>query len=200
MIVSPLKSLSTMNIAKQGRKLSFKFLLIFLVCISLLAFSPTSAWASIDDDRYEGNIFVVFAGNGSLVPPRLSWAETRQRKLPSLLVFYVDDSKDCKQFSVVVSRLQDYYGWVAGFIPVSVDSLSPKSTYTKDEVGYYYEGVVPQTVLLDEEGKVIFNGKGQVKFEAIDDAFREVFDLLPRSESIELKRRTVNEYNTELAE
>jgi hypothetical protein len=27
---------------------------------------------------------------------------------------------------------------------------------------------------------------------------REVFDLLPRSESVELKRRTVNEFNTEL--
>jgi len=39
---------------------------------------------------------------------------------------------------------------------------------------------------------------GQVSFEKVDTVFREVFDLLPRSESTTLKRRPVNELNTEL--
>ncbi len=45
----------------------------------------------------------------------------------------------------------------------------------------------------------MLNKKGQVPFEQVDDAFRQVFKLLPRSESAELKRRVVNEINTELA-
>lgn len=45
---------------------------------------------------------------------------------------------------------------------------------------------------------MIFNEKGQVKYEAVDNVLREVFDLLPPSESIELKRRTFNQFNTEL--
>ena len=57
---------------------------------------------------------------------------------------------------------------------------------------------MPQTVLINQQGEVVINEKGQVPFEKIDDVFREVFDLLPRSESAELKRRIVNEINVEL--
>ena len=120
--------------------------------------------------------------------------------MPALLVFYVDDSSDCKQYAIVVSRLQEYYGRAASLIPISVDAIPVKSTYTPEEPGYYYQGIVPQTVLLNQKGEVVFNGKGQVKFEEVDDVLREVFDLLPRSESVELKRRSFNEFNTELVE
>lgn len=167
---------------------------------SLLLFCPSPALADISDDRYDGNIFVVYAGNGSLVPPRLTLSESLKRKMPALLVFYVDDSSDCKQYAIVVSRLQEYYGRAASLIPISVDAIPVKSTYTPEEPGYYYQGIVPQTVLLNQKGEVVFNGKGQVKFEEVDDVLREVFDLLPRSESVELKRRSFNEFNTELVE
>ena len=168
--------------------------------VSLLLFCTSPALADISDDRYDGNIFVVYAGNGSLVPPRLTLPESLKRKMPALLVFYVDDSSDCKQYAIVVSRLQEYYGRAASLIPISVDAIPVKSTYTPEEPGYYYQGIVPQTVLLNQKGEVVFNGKGQVKFEEVDDVLREVFDLLPRSESVELKRRSFNEFNTELVE
>ncbi len=168
--------------------------------VSLLLFCTSPALADINDDRYDGNIFVVYAGNGSLVPPRLTLPESLKRKMPALLVFYVDDSSDCKQYAIVVSRLQEYYGRAASLIPISVDAIPVKSTYTPEEPGYYYQGIVPQTVLLNQKGEVVFNGKGQVKFEEVDDVLREVFDLLPRSESVELKRRSFNEFNTELVE
>jgi hypothetical protein len=167
---------------------------------SLYVLNTSPAWAGINEDKYEGNIFLIFAGNGSIVPPRLSLVQSFQREIPTLLVFYLDDSSDCKQFSFVITRIQDNYGRAVSFIPVSVDSLPVQSTYTPEEPGYYYEGVVPQTVLLDQKGKVVFNGKGQVKYEEIDDALREVFDLLPRSQSVELKRRSFNEFNSELVE
>ena len=82
--------------------------------------------------------------------------------------------------------------------PIIVDSIPQKSSYKPDEPGYYYQGVVPQTVVLSANKKVLFNGKGVVKFEEVDDVLRKEFNLLPRSESVELKQRTFNEFNSEL--
>ncbi|MGH8003006.1 MAG: thylakoid membrane photosystem I accumulation factor, partial [Brasilonema sp.] len=66
------------------------------------------------------------------------------------------------------------------------------------EPGYYYSGSVPQVIVFNQSGEVVLNKKGQVPFEEIDDKFREAFDLLPRSESVPLKRRAFNEFNSEL--
>jgi len=52
--------------------------------------------------------------------------------------------------------------------------------------------------VFNKSGEVVLNQKGQVQFEQVDDIFREVFNLLPRSESLELKLRPVNEFSTEL--
>ena len=178
-----------------------KSLLVLITLVTtVFIWGTTPAWATINDDNYEGNIFVIYAGNGSLVPPRLSLVESFERQQPALLVFYLDDSSDCKQYAQIVSQIQSYYVNVLSFIPVGVDSIPVKSSYSPTEPGYYYEGFVPQTVLLDQNGQVVFDGKGQLPFESVDDALREVFDLLPRSESVQLKRRTFNEFNSELTE
>jgi hypothetical protein len=177
--------------------------LIKLSCLTLLIFSlsfsgwwTSTALATIDDDRYEGNIFVLFGGNGSLVPPRMDLATSLKRDKPAILVFYIDDSSDCKRFAGIVTRMQEFYGRAASIIPVTVDSLITTSKYTPEEAGYYYKGVVPQTVVLDQQGKVVYNGRGVVPYEEVDDALREVFELLPRSESQVLKRRSFNEFNS----
>lgn len=169
-----------------------------LSCLFLIGSPP--ALAGINDDRFDGNIFALYAGNGSLVPPRVTLAESLKRGDPTLLVFYLDDSSDCKQYSPTISQLQAFYGRAADFILISVDSVPQKPSYAPTEPGYYYDGFVPQTVLLNQSGKVALNARGKVPFEQIDDVFREVFNLLPRSESVELKRRPINEFNTELVQ
>lgn len=156
------------------------------------------AWADLNDDNYDGNIFALYAGNGSIVPPRFTLPQSLKQEKPTLLIFYVDDSRDSKQFSSVVSQLQAPYGRVANFVAIAADSVPVKASYAPDEPGYYFEGAVPQTVLFDAEGKVVFNQVGQVAYEMIDDKMREVFDLLPRTESTELRRRPINEVNGEL--
>ncbi len=179
-----------------------KIQLTRLVVISLIVIATGSIWwispalATINDDRYEGNVFVLFGGNGSLVPPRMDLPTSLKREKPAILVFYVDDSSDCKQFSGLVTRIQEFYGRAASIIPVTVDSFIDKDKYSSDEPAYYYSGVVPETVILDQKGKVVYDGKGQVPYEEIDDVLREVFDLLPRSESEVLKRRSFNEFNS----
>jgi hypothetical protein len=169
---------------------------LLVVLTSFSAWWTPSAFATINDDRYEGNIFVLFGGNGSLVPPRMDLPTSFQRQKPAILVFYVDDSNDCKQFSGLVTRMQEFYGRAASIIPVSVDSFIDKDQYRPDEPAYYYSGVVPETVILDQKGKVVYDGKGQVAYEEVDDVLRKIFDLLPRSESEVLKRRSFNEFNS----
>lgn len=169
--------------------------LLILGCLFLFGMP---AVAGINDDRFDGNIFVLYAGNGSLVPPKVTLAASLEQKKPVLLVFYVDDSSDCKQYAPVVSRMQAFYGRAANFVLVNVDAIVPKSNYKPSEPGYYYKGVVPQVLVFNQSGEVVLNEKGLVPFEQVDDTFRDIFDLLPRSESVELKRRPVNEISTEL--
>lgn len=173
-------------------------LLMLISCILSLSMPP--ALASINDDTYEGNIFVVYAGNGSLIPPSATLAQALENHKPAMLAFYVDDSSDCKRYAIVISRLQSFYGSVAEIIPVDVDTIPLKPKDSPTEPSHYYSGGVPQVVVFNQEGDVVLNKKGQVPLEEIDDKFREVFDLLPRSESVELKRRSFNEFSSELSE
>ncbi|OLP20234.1 thioredoxin family protein [Leptolyngbya sp. 'hensonii'] len=178
----------------------FRLTLILVLLLTSLVAGVLPAQAGLHDDHFDGNIFALYAGNGSLVPPRISLAESLKRQKPALLMFYTEDSRDCKEYSGVISQLQAYYGRAANFIPVSSDSLLPDVKYSPQDPGFYYKGRVPQTVLIDQAGQVVLDEKGKIPFERVDDVFRQVFDLLPRSESVELRRRIVNEINTELVQ
>jgi thiol-disulfide isomerase/thioredoxin len=184
------------QIITHGRRLVAKCL-VLLICLFLITMQP--ALAGIKDDRYDGNIFVIYAGNGSLVPSKETLAQTLAEHKPAIVTFYTDDSSDCKQYAPVVSEMQAFYGRATEIIPISVDTiLADKTTYQPTEPGYYYGGSVPQVVIFDQSGQVVFNKKGQVPFEEIDDKLREVFDLLPRTESVELKRRSPREFSSQL--
>ncbi|OUL30402.1 hypothetical protein BV372_21770 [Nostoc sp. T09] len=178
------------------QRLIFKAL-VLLACLFIV--NIQSAFAGIKNDIYDGNIFVVYAGNGSLVPAKQTLAQAIAEHKPVFLAFYVDDSKDCKEYAITISRVQEFYGKAAEIIPLSVDTIPSKKTYSPTEPGYYYSGVVPQVVVFDQSGKVVLNKQGQVPFEEIDDRFREVFNLLPRTESVQLKRRSFNEFSSELS-
>lgn len=167
-----------------------------LLGVFWLATAP--AFASLEDDRFDGNIFALYAGNGSLVPPKVTLEQSLKQGKPTLLVLYLEDSRDSKAYSPTISALQSFYGRVANFVPVNTDSIFPADRYELTDPGYYYKGLVPQTVLFDASGNVVLDRIGQVPFEDIDDRFREIFNLLPRSQSIELKR--ANEISTELSQ
>ncbi len=180
--------------SKPSRLLTVLFSLVTIACLLF----PLSAMAGLTDDRYDGDIFALYAGNGSLVPPKISLADSLKQKKPTLLVLYTDDSSDCKQYSTVVSQFQAFYGRESDILAIRIDSLPIKDKYEPTEAGYYYKGYVPQTVGFDQSGQVVLNETGAIAYEQIDDAFRKVFDLLPREKSVSLKRRQVNEVNAEL--
>jgi hypothetical protein len=173
-------------------------LLVGILAGILLLGISHPALASLTDDRYDGNIFALYAGNGAIVPPKVTLSESIQQHKPTLLFLYVDDSSDCKRDAFVISQLQAPYGRVVNFVPVMADSIPVKASYAATEPGYYFQGGVPHTVIFDEDGNVRFNQIGELSYEAADDVFRTLFDLLPRAESVELRRRPVNELNQEL--
>lgn len=176
----------------------FSKCLFSLVFLFLITINPV--YAGINDDVYDGNIFVVYAGNGSLVPPIETLSQALAENKPVFLAFYLDDSTDCKKYAIVISQVQEFYGRAAEIIPIDVDTIPTKDKYDPTEPGYYYSGSVPQVVVFNQSGEVVLNKQGQVPYEEIDDSFREIFDLLPRTESVQLQRRSFNEFSSELAQ
>ena len=166
-----------------------KVLLVLLSLLFLLGFWGTpTAEAGIDDDLYDGNIFVLYASNGSIVPAKVDLATSQKKNRPAILAFYVDDSRDCKKYSIVISQLQAFYGKTTSLIAISADTILPEKTYTPSEAPYYYAGAVPQVVVLDGSGEVVLNEIGPTPFEEVDNVLRDVFDLPPRTEPLELER------------
>lgn len=185
----------------RPRRWLARILVTLLISLNFLVFSGMPvAIAGLKDDHFDGNIYALYGGNGSLVPPKMTLIDAlKNTEKAVLLVFYVDDSRDSKQYASIVSQLQSFYGRVIDILPIMVDSMPIKDTYSQTEPGYYYEGFVPQTVVLDRSGQVVFNAKGQVPFIEVDNAFRQLYNLPARSASEDLKQRSVNEFNTELA-
>ncbi|MEY2910797.1 MAG: hypothetical protein RLZZ184_106, partial [Cyanobacteriota bacterium] len=121
------------QIITNWRRLVSKCLLL-LPLLFIISIQP--AMAGIKDDRYDGNIFVIYAGNGSLVPAKETLAQTLAEHKPAIVTFYIDDSSDCKKYAQVVSEVQAFYGRAAEIIPISVDTILADKTYQPTEPGY----------------------------------------------------------------
>jgi hypothetical protein len=171
-------------------------LLLGLIFAAMVHLQP--AFASMNDDRFDGNIFALYAGNGSLIPPKSRLKDSLKNHRVAIVLFYLDDSRDSKVFATTYSQLQAGYGRAADLIPISVDSFIAQPEFTPQEEGYYYRGKIPQVVIFNQAGEVIFDDLGQIPYEAMDDVLRVAFDLLPRSESKTLTRRSFNEFSSEL--
>ncbi|NJK35083.1 MAG: hypothetical protein HC919_09090 [Oscillatoriales cyanobacterium SM2_2_1] len=121
-----------------------------LVMVLLWLGLAAAAQATLTDDHYDGNIFALYGGNGSLVPPRVTLTESLQLARPALLVFYADDSADCKRFTPVLNQMQGFYRRQLSIIPIAIDSLTPET-----EEGRFYRGFIPQTVLVNATGQQV---------------------------------------------
>lgn len=170
-----------------------------LLAIALnLVISPQAAEAKLTDDSYDGNIFALYGGNGSIVPARISLDQSLKQGRAAMLVFYIDDSSDCKKFSPILNLAQAQYGKNLSLIPVPVDSLDfRKSDYQPTEEAYYYRGVVPQTVLISDRGEKNFDQEGVFGFEELDTAIRNLLNLPEASPSQKFRKtdQPINEVN-----
>jgi hypothetical protein len=191
---------------KNWLKRSFDviFLVAIASCISLSIFLGTvlgdaqPVQAKLTDDTYDGNIFALYGGNGSIVPPRISLAQSLEIGRAAMLVFYVDDSADCKRFSPILNLAQGFYGKTISLIAVPVDSLDLQhNNYTPADEAYYYKGTVPQTVLISGDGKVAYDREGLFGFEELDSAIRGLLGLPDAPPELKFRKtdKVINELN-----
>ena len=109
-----------------------------LLIIFILSVNPV--YSARDTDSYDGNIFPIYAGNGSLVPPPSTLSESLKNERTSVLVFYLDDSATSKQFAPVVSGIKLLWSSAVDLIPLSIDELDNSDQKTFKDPGYYWHG------------------------------------------------------------
>ena len=178
----------------------------FAALLLLLAVSlgfGSAGEASLNDDRYDGNIFALYAGNGSLVPPRSSLALALEQQRVAVVVYYLDDSSVSKRFAPVVSELQRLWGNNVELIPLVTDPLQPggkaaAGALPAGDPSRYWSGLIPQVVVFDRQGQVVFDASGQVEVDAINGAVSQATGLpLPAPSGLG-STRSFNELNSEV--
>ncbi len=178
---------------------TFTGLWALLLIVSMgLVWAPGPAGASLDDDRYDGNIFALYAGNGSLVPPRSSLAQSLEAHRVAVMIYYLDDSGVSKQFAPVVSELQRLWGNRIDLIPLVTDPLQNRPDGGPADPAHYWDGLIPQVVVIDGSGRVVFDRHGQVSVDAINTVVSEATGIPMAPGAGSSATLSFNELNSEV--
>ena len=158
-------------------------------------FMASPAQAARETNSYDGNIYFLYGANGSIVPPASTLTKALEQKRTSVIVFYLDDTASSKAYAPTVSALQLLWSNSIDLIPIATDEIQGLDKNDPRDEGYYWNGMVPQTVVINGEGKVILDQNGQLSLEAINKAISKATGLNEPSVSITIK--SFNEYNSE---
>ena len=148
-----------------------------LSCVLALQMLVSPAQAVLNDDNYDGNIYALYAGNGSLVPPANTLEETLAEQRTAVIVYYLDDSAVSKRFAPVVSELQRLWGRGIDLLPLTIDPLQGRQPTGAADPATYWRGQIPQVVVIDPQGEVVFDQDGQVSLVAINEAISRATGL-----------------------
>ena len=170
------------------------------ILIVLIFLSPYKANAYRDTDSYDGNIFPIYAGNGAIVPPKTTLKDSLNNKRVSVLFFYLDDSSDSKAMSPVISGLDLIWRENIDIIALTTDELqNEEKSDLPTEPNFYWNGLIPQTIILDSNGQIKFDKNGMADF-------GEINKIISKSTGIEIDKNSsftveaFNEYNSTIAE
>jgi hypothetical protein len=130
------------------------------------------------------------------VPPRMTIEQSLAIGRPAMVVYYIDDSADCKRFSPILNYTQGLYSKAISLIPVAVDSIMLNEAEPSPEA-QLYRGTVPQTVLVNAAGEVVFDQEGLMPFETVDAELRKMLGLAPAPKDFKVRStdRAINEIN-----
>ena len=148
-----------------------------LCCVLALLMLVSPAQAVLNDDSYDGNIYALYAGNGSLVPPANTLEDTLAEQRTAVIVYYLDDSAVSKRFAPVVSELQRLWGRGIDLLPLTIDPLQGRQPTGPADPASYWRGKIPQVVVIDPKGDVVFDQDGQVSLVAINEAISQATGL-----------------------
>ncbi len=138
--------------------------------LSLLLWITPPAMAARNTNTYDGNIFALYAGDGALVPPHVSLAEALAEQRPVLLAFFLDDSSASKNFAPLLSDLEGRWGKVVEVIALASDPFSVNPKAEPSDPSHYWRGTVPQLLVLDGQGKVLYDVDGVMESAEIEAA------------------------------
>ena len=144
-----------------------KFLFAFSLAMVLWA---NPAGAIRDNDSYDGNIYALYAGNGSLVPPATTLEDSLKSGRTAVIVYYLDDSAVSKRFAPVVSELQRIWMRSIDLMPLSTDPIQNRNSTLSTDPATYWRGTIPQVVVIGPDGRVVFDQDGQVPLQQINEA------------------------------
>ena len=148
-----------------------------LCCVVVLLLLVSPAQAVLNDDNYDGNIYALYAGNGSLVPPANNLEDTLADKRTAVIVYYLDDSAVSKRFAPVVSELQRLWGRGIDLLPLTIDPLQGRQPTGAADPASYWRGQIPQVVVIAPDGTVMLDRDGQVPLDDINEAISKATGL-----------------------
>tara|TARA_Y100000589_G_C27193851_1_gene645897 strand:+ start:2487 stop:3041 length:555 start_codon:yes stop_codon:yes gene_type:complete len=171
-----------------------KKLIIFSILFLCIAF-PSNA--SRTSDSYDGNIFPIYAGNGSIVPPSTSLKESINNNRITVLFFYIDDSSASKSLAPIIAGLDLIWRNEIDIIALTTDELQGETFLDPLEEGYYWEGNIPQTLIIDGSGEVKFNKEGLVDI----DEMNKIISMIKGIEYVNPSFivESFNEYNSSIS-
>ena len=173
-------------------------LLLTLLPMPWLGLAIPPAEAALNTNSYDGNIYALYAGNGSLVPPRSTLEQAMAAGRPVVIVYYLDDASASKRYAPVVSELQRLWGNALELMPLATDPLQNRPDGGPTDPAHYWSGVVPQVVVLDGSGTVRLNASGPVELSRINAAISAATGLpLPQGVGQETTM-SFNELNSEV--
>ena len=168
--------------------------------IALLLLSPYKANAYRDTNSYDGNIFPIYAGNGAIVPPKTTLKDSLKNKRVSILFFYLDDSSDSKAMAPVISGLDLIWRENIDIIALTTDELqNEEKSDLPTEPNFYWNGLIPQTIILDSNGQVKFDKNGMVDFGDLNKIISKSTGL-ESDENSSFTVEAFNEYNSTISE
>lgn len=176
-------------------------LLTLLLTLGLqLCLAASPAFGALTDNSYDGNIFALYAGNGSLVPPRSSLAEALAARRPAVLVLYLDDDAASKQFAPVVSELQRLWGNSIELIPLTTDALQNRPERGPQDPAHYWSGQLPQVVVFGPDAAVLLDASGPVPLGRINAALSQATGIALPADRAGGDLRSFNELNAEVVQ
>ena len=170
-----------------------------LILILLILCTSYPANASRDTNSYDGNIFPIYAGNGSIVPPQTTIEESLKNERVSVLFFYLDDSSDSKAMAPIISGLDLIWRNNIDIIALTTDELQDKEkSDLRNEPNYYWNGLIPQTIILNSDGEVKYDQNGLINIDELNKVIGELkgIDIEDTTFSVE----SFNEYNSIISE
>ena len=117
----------------------------------------------------------------------------------TVLFFYLDDSSDSKSMAPIISGLDLIWRNNIDIIALTTDELQNKEkSDVSNEPNYYWNGLIPQTIILNSDGEVKYDQNGMINIDELNKVIGELkgIDIEDTTFSVE----SFNEYNSIISE